>query len=92
MLLEEPERWGPIWLIQDGETVVGYTILTWGFTVELGGPFLLIDELYLRPSHRLGLGQHNARFHPATGKRFHRGVALAQSGTPQRPGPCAVRA
>lgn len=51
-LLQQPGRWGEIWLIQDGETVVGYTILTWGFTVELGGRFVLIDELYLRPSHR----------------------------------------
>ena len=51
-LLQKPGRWGEIWLIQDGETVVGYTILTWGFTVELGGRFVLVDELYLRPSHR----------------------------------------
>lgn len=51
-LLQEPRRWGEIWLIQDEEAIVGYTILTWGFTVELGGRFVLIDELYLRPSHR----------------------------------------
>lgn len=51
-LLAEPGDWGVIWLIQDGKTVVGYTVLTWGFTVELGGCFVLIDELYLRASHR----------------------------------------
>ena len=51
-LLAEPGDWGVIWLIQDGETVVGYTVLTWGFTVEVGGRFVLIDELYLRASHR----------------------------------------
>ena len=76
MLLDEPGRWGEIWLIRDGETVVGYTILTWGFTVELGGPFLLIDELYLRPSHRgRGWGSTTLDF-ISDRARFHRGVAL----------------
>lgn len=76
MLLDEPGRWGEVWLIRDGETVVGYTILTWGFTVELGGPFILIDELYLRPSHRgRGWGSTTLAF-IGERARFHRGVAL----------------
>lgn len=51
-LLAEPGRWGEVHLICAGDDVAGYVITTWGFTVELGGPFVLIDEFYVSPAYR----------------------------------------
>lgn len=51
-LLAEPGRWGHVHLICADDQAVGYIITTWGFTVELGGPFVLIDELYISPAFR----------------------------------------
>lgn len=52
LLLEQPGRWGEIYLIQAADDIAGYIVTTWGFTVELGGPFVLIDELFLSPAFR----------------------------------------
>lgn len=43
-----------LWLDAD-EAVAGYAVLTWGFSLEQGGRFLLLDELYLEP-HARGRG------------------------------------
>ncbi len=51
-LLVEPGRWGEVILIRAGHEAAGYIVTTWGFTVELGGPFVLIDELYVSPAFR----------------------------------------
>ncbi|MBB5876093.1 GNAT family N-acetyltransferase [Xanthomonas sp. 3498] len=40
-----------LWLAPDG-TVVGYALITACFSVELGGRYLLLDELYLGPDAR----------------------------------------
>ncbi len=52
LLLTEPGRWGEIYLMRADDGVAGYMVTTWGFTVELGGPFVLIDELYISPAYR----------------------------------------
>lgn len=52
LLLAQSGRWGEIYLIRAADEVAGYIVTTWGFTVELGGPFVLIDELYLSPPFR----------------------------------------
>lgn len=52
LLLAQPGRWGCVYLIRAADEVAGYLVMTWGFTVELGGPFVLADELYLRPAFR----------------------------------------
>lgn len=44
---------GLVWLI--GEPVVGYAVITWGYSLESGGREALIDEIYLRSRGR-GLG------------------------------------
>jgi GNAT superfamily N-acetyltransferase len=58
-LLDSPD-WGRVFLLQDTDRQTepaGYIILCFGFSVELGGRDLLIDELYLAASHRgRGLG------------------------------------
>ena len=40
---------GRSWLIQHDGKGVGYLFLTFGFSLEFGGRFGLVDELYLRP-------------------------------------------
>ena len=44
---------GLVWLI--GEPVVGYAVITWGYSLESGGLEALIDEIYLRSRGR-GIG------------------------------------
>ena len=50
-LLEQPSC-GAALLLLDGDTVVGYITLGWCFSVEQGGRFVLLDELYLGPAAR----------------------------------------
>ena len=44
-LLESDEH-GTVWVAQDSEHLVGYAVLTWGWSVESGGREALLDELY----------------------------------------------
>jgi GNAT superfamily N-acetyltransferase len=44
---------GLVWMI--GDPVVGYAVITWGYSLESGGLEALIDEIYLRSRER-GLG------------------------------------
>jgi GNAT superfamily N-acetyltransferase len=51
---------GRIFLLKNGadsdaSDVLGHLVLTWGFSLEFGGRYALIDELYLKPALR-GLG------------------------------------
>jgi GNAT superfamily N-acetyltransferase len=61
-VLADPKR-GAIFLFQlDGETL-GYCALTAGVSLEFGGPYLLLDELYLREEFRgRGLGREAMKF------------------------------
>ena len=43
---------GRIWLFYEGPTLVGYIILTIGFSFEFRGHDAFIDELYIVPAHR----------------------------------------
>lgn len=49
---------GDVWLVE-GEEVLGYLVITWGWGIESGGREALIDEIYVAPSHR-GLGLASA--------------------------------
>jgi GNAT superfamily N-acetyltransferase len=44
---------GVVWLL--GDPVDGYAVVTWGYSLESGGPEALIDEIYIR-SRNTGLG------------------------------------
>lgn len=50
-LLEQPSC-GAALLLLDGDSVAGYITLGWCFSVEQGGRFVLLDELYLGPAAR----------------------------------------
>ncbi|HYX24053.1 MAG TPA: GNAT family N-acetyltransferase [Thermoanaerobaculia bacterium] len=55
-LLADPGL-GRVFVLEDGGTVAGYLVLTFGFSLELGGRDGLVDELYVAPAHRgRGLG------------------------------------
>jgi ribosomal protein S18 acetylase RimI-like enzyme len=50
-LLAEPHL-GAIWLAEDPSTVVGYIVLTLGFSMNYGALRGCIDDLYVQPSAR----------------------------------------
>jgi GNAT superfamily N-acetyltransferase len=39
---------GQVWLLAEGASAVGYTVVTWGWSLESGGREALLDEVYLR--------------------------------------------
>lgn len=43
---------GRIWLLYNGAELIGYIILTIGFSFEFRGHDAFIDELYIVPAHR----------------------------------------
>lgn len=52
------ETYAAIRMIQDAGVVVGYLVVTFGFSFEFGGPDAFIDEIYVVPAHRgRGLGR-----------------------------------
>jgi len=60
--LSLPE-FGRIWLLYDGPALVGYIILTIGFSFEFRGHDAFIDELYILPAHRRrGYGRQAMEF------------------------------
>lgn len=49
---------GVVQLMRAGEQSLGYLVLTFGFSLEFGGRFALLDELYLRKDFRgRGIGR-----------------------------------
>jgi ribosomal protein S18 acetylase RimI-like enzyme len=54
---------GRVWLLFDGTALVGYIILTLGFSFEFHGHDAIIDELYIDPAHRRrGFGRQAVAF------------------------------
>lgn len=48
---------GRVWLVADGGAMVGYVVLTLGYSLEYLGRDAFVDELYLQPESRgRGLG------------------------------------
>jgi len=61
-LLESPPS-GNIWLIRLGEEIIGYLVLTFGFSLEFGGRDALLDELFITEPHRnKGFGKQVLQF------------------------------
>jgi diamine N-acetyltransferase len=57
---------GGVWLIRAGAEVLGYLVLTLGYSLEFRGRDAFIDELYLRPEAR-GRGAGRAALEFAEG-------------------------
>jgi ribosomal protein S18 acetylase RimI-like enzyme len=54
---------GRVWLLYEGATLVGYIILTLGFSFEFHGHDAFIDELYIDTAHRRrGFGRQAVAF------------------------------
>ena len=50
---------GTVWLVCNGEAVVGYLALTFGYSLEFHGRDAFIDEFFIRPTNRRqGWGTH----------------------------------
>ena len=61
-LLRSPEK-GGAWFIRVDDRPVGYFVLTLAFSLEFGGIFGLLDELYIEPESRdQGIGTAALRF------------------------------
>jgi len=57
------ESAGRVFMILLGEEIVGYTVLTFGFSLEFHGRDAFIDELYLcEPYRKQGLGRKTISF------------------------------
>jgi ribosomal protein S18 acetylase RimI-like enzyme len=54
---------GRAWIFVDGETPVGYIVLTFGYSFEYHGRDSFIDELYIEPQYRRkGIGRRAMQF------------------------------
>src|SRR5262249_17869700 len=51
LLLQDPHL-GRVWLILADSAPVGYSVLTFGFSIEYGGRDAILDEIYIHESHR----------------------------------------
>lgn len=46
--LLDDDRFGTIWLATDGDRAEGYAVVTWGWSLEVGGLDVVLDEIYVR--------------------------------------------
>lgn len=57
------DSYGRVYLIWSGEMVVGYIVLTLGFSLEYHGRDAFVDEIYVKESHRgQGIGKRSLQF------------------------------
>lgn len=65
------EPFAPAWIARQGEDVVGYVVITLGFSVEYGGRDGFIDDFYLAPQARgRGIGRKMLSFAVAKAKQL----------------------
>jgi GNAT superfamily N-acetyltransferase len=41
------DMFGQVWVIDDGDSLGGYVVVTWGYSLESGGRECLVDEIYV---------------------------------------------
>ena len=62
---------GKVWLIAWSDEVIGYLILTFGFSVEFGGRDSFVDEFYIREAYRgKGFGRKAMEFAEETARKL----------------------
>ena len=61
--LTDPNAYGFLFVIEHDAEIAGYMLISWGYSAEHGGPYLLVDELYVEAAHRgRGLGRAALEF------------------------------
>ena len=61
--LTDPNAYGFLYIIEARAETAGYLLVSWGYSAEHGGPYLLVDELYVEAAHRgCGLGRAALEF------------------------------
>src|SRR5438067_2150985 len=50
-MLDDPTL-GRVWVTMLGDDLIGYLVLTFGYSIEFGGRFALLDELFIDEAHR----------------------------------------
>ena len=54
---------GRAWIVYDGNKSIGYVVLTFGYSLEYHGRDAIIDELFIKASHRgRGVGRKVLQF------------------------------
>lgn len=53
--LLDDDRWGVVWVACRDDVVDAYGVVTWGWSIEIGGLDVVLDELYVR-TRGLGTG------------------------------------
>ena len=80
-LLRHPEK-GGVWLIRSDGVAIGYFVLTLSFSLEFGGVFALLDELYIVPEARCqGIGAATLRFIGEQCRKFGAATLRLETGT-----------
>lgn len=54
---------GEIWMICDDGVPIGYIVMNRGYSIQFGGPYALVDEMYLEDKYReRGIGRQSLEF------------------------------
>jgi GNAT superfamily N-acetyltransferase len=84
-LLDDP-RLGESWLVEEDRSVVGYLVVTFGFSMEFGGTRAFVDDFFVRRSSR-GQGLGAAALQTVRKECSDRGVRalLVETGPDEHP-------
>lgn len=69
--LLDHDRHGVIWLACEGNRAAGYAAVTWGWSIEIGGSDVVLDEIYVRDR---GVGTGSRLLHALEADCRARGV------------------
>jgi GNAT superfamily N-acetyltransferase len=50
--LLDDESLGHVWTVSDKDSIIGYFIVSLGYSLEHNGQIAIIDEMYIKKSHR----------------------------------------
>lgn len=80
-LLRSPAK-GGVWLVRVEGVAVGYLVLTMAFSLEFGGTFALLDELYIvSQSRSMGIGGATLRFAEEQARELGAATLRLETGT-----------
>ncbi len=57
------DQYGQVYLIHQGDAIIGYLVVTFGFSLEFHGRNAFVDELYIREAYRgQGIGTQSLQW------------------------------